>query len=202
MKRYRPTLALTFLCLFLIYIHPLNICVSASEKADEAGQAPAREIFIHIHSGITTYPVRKVLGIIITKSEEKGVYTIKGNGVLEGSGLWKLDLTFLDAKGNETKSLKWRYLRKQCLLTPLNKDAEDFSFPFSNYLLRTTINMGLGMIEDQGVSPKTIDGNAERLADNQWTFNITGLTDNGERFVQEWSYDSKEWVLSPIQFDH
>ncbi len=200
MKRYRLTLALTFLCLFLLY--PLNTCMSASEKADGAGQAPARRIFIHIHSGITTYPVRKVLGIIITKSEEKGVYTIKGNGMLEDNGAWKLDLSFLDEKGNETKSLKWKYLREQGTLEPLNKGAEDFSFPFSNYLLRTTINMGLGMIEDQGVSPKTIDGNAERLADNQWTFNITGLTDNGERFIQEWSYDSREGVLSPIQFDH
>ena len=202
MKRYRLTLVPTFLCLFLIYIYPLNTCMSASENEDEAGQAPARRIFIHIHSGITTYPVRKVLGMIITKSGEKGVYTIKGNGMLEDNSVWNMDLTFFDEKGNEVKSLKWQYLREQGILTPRNKEAEDFSFPFSNYLLRTTINMGLGMIEGQGVSPKTTDGNAERLADNQWTLNITGLTDNGERFIQEWSYDSKEGVLSPIQFDH
>ncbi|MFQ5863061.1 MAG: DUF547 domain-containing protein, partial [Candidatus Brocadiales bacterium] len=69
-------------------------------------------------------------------------------------------------------------------------------------IFSTAINMGFGMIEGQGVSPKVMNGHANILQSGRWEFDLTGLSDNGERFVQKWSYDAEKGALYPAQFDH
>lgn len=192
MKTPGPALTLVFVCI-------VSFCVRG--MATE-GEAHEREIFINIHSGITTIPIRKVIGAVISRAERKGVVIITANGVLLKDGAWRLSLAFQDEAENVKKSLKWRYVRDKKELTPLNSAAERFSFPLSGFIFSTAINMGFGMLEDEEVSPKEINGRADKLPDGRWQFNMIGLSDNGERFVQDWSYDSEEGELYPAQFDH
>lgn len=195
MKNTGFVLALAFLCLAF---------PCAGDAAAEKGFAPQpeREIYINIHSGLTTIPIRKVIGAIIKRADEKGVDAITGSGAMEQGGAWDLSLAFMDKEKGARRDLKWRYARDEGKLTPLNADAERLSFPLSGFLFSTAINMGLGMVEEQGVSPKTIDGHAQKISEGLWEFDLIGLSADGERFVQKWAYDSEEGALSPAQFDH
>lgn len=199
MKSTGFKLTLIFLCL----VFPCGGDVAA-QTATDAGTAhqPEKEIHINIHSGLTTIPIRKVIGAIIKRADEKGVDAITGRGTQEQDGAWDLSLTFKDKEKDTDRDFKWRYVRDEGQLTPLNAEAEKLSFPLSSFLFSTAINMGLGMVEDQGVSPKTINGNARKISDGLWEFDLVGLSNNGERFVQKWTYDSEEGELFPAQFDH
>ncbi len=172
---------------------------AASEES--TGQGLEREISINIHSGLRSIPIRKVIGVVITKAEKKGVEAIVSNGKRQGENTWDLSLTFLDKEKNVKKSFKWRYVKDKGELSPLNEGARSVSSLLGNFLFKAAVNMGFGMLEGQGVSPRVVDGRADRLPDGQWQLRLTGVSDNGERFFQEWSYDPKEGVLYSARQD-
>ncbi|MEE9199862.1 MAG: hypothetical protein V3V45_00280 [Candidatus Brocadiales bacterium] len=188
--------ALTILSLTFPYSSTREDVTAAD---DAAGPGLEREISINIHSGITTFPIRKVIGMVIAKAEEKDVETITANAARHGDATWDLTLILLGKEEKVKKSLKWRYERDKGVITPLNEGAKSVSSPLSNFLFKVAINKGFGMLKAEGVSPKKVDGRAERLSEGNWQFNLAGLSDNGERFTQKWSYNSKEGVLSPAQ---
>lgn len=190
MRHHKPALILFFMCL-------ISLCGSSPTAGDKTRE---REIFINIHSGITTIPIRKVIGAVIGRAEKKGVSLITASGRLHKDGAWRLNLSFLDEVGNVKKSLEWRYVRDKKELTPLNEAARRFSFPLSGFIFSTAINMGLSMLEDEGVSPTEVNGRADKLPDGRWQFNMTGISQDGERFAQRWLYNSGALYIA--QFDH
>ncbi|MFQ5863502.1 MAG: hypothetical protein ACE5IC_10340, partial [Candidatus Brocadiales bacterium] len=147
MKSPRLTLALILLCLMFLCAGGTGTTAATEEGVQ---QAPEKEIFINIHSGIKTIPVRKVISVVIEKAEEKDVDTITGNGTRGQDGAWMLELAFIGEEKEVKRSFKWRYVRDEWELTPLNKEAKELSFPLSGLIFSTAINMGFGMIEGQG----------------------------------------------------
>ncbi|MFQ5957593.1 MAG: DUF547 domain-containing protein [Candidatus Brocadiales bacterium] len=195
MKSPWLTLTLIFLCLMFP-------CAGGTGTLAATKGAPEKEIFINIHSGIKTIPVRKVIGVIIKRAEGRGVDAITGSGKRRKDGAWLLELNFLDKAQEVKRYFKWRYVSDKWELTPLNRHAEQLSFPLDKYVFGPAINMGLGMVEEQGVSPKGINGRADKVQNGLWQFSMTGLSDSDERFIQKWSYDAEEGALYPSQFDH
>lgn len=183
-------LLLTF-CLFMPW--PFLNEVLAQETAQ-------KEIFIHIHSGLKTIPVRKVINAIINQAERKGVNEIVGNGKNVEQDIWDISLVFLRSK--ETKEFVWRYGRESWDIQPMNEGARGYSFPLDKYIMGPAINMALGMIEEKGVKPQEILGRGEKLQDGQWRFILTVLEPQGSTYIQEWKYNPKSGDLIPQHFDH
>ncbi len=179
-----------------------NTSVFAQAPSAQAEQAPVaeREIFIHIHSGLKTMPVRKVIGVIIGKAEERGVKEIVGHGKHVEWDVWDITLTLL--KGKETKELKWRYGRESWNIQPMNETARGYSFPLDKYVMGPAINIALGAIEGQGVNAEEISGKGEKLQDGRWQFLLKAIDPKEGTYIQKWLYDPKSGELIPQQFDH
>lgn len=165
-----------------------------------AQEATEKEIFIHIHSGLKTIPVRKVIGVIISKAEERGVTEIAGRGKHLEWDVWDISVTFL--KGKEAREFKWRYGRESWNLQPMNEEAQKLSFPLHKYVMGPAINMALGMIEGEGVAAEDINGKGERLSDGRWQFSLKVGDPHGSTYVQKWLYSPKSGDLVPQHFDH
>ena len=190
----------------LVFLYLVSPCAegAATQITTTEGtvRQPEKEIHVNIHSGLKTIPIRKVIGAVIQRVEEKGVDAINGSGAQGQDGVWDLSLTFMDKEKGTQRDFKWKYVRNEGKLTPLNAEAEKLSFPLSSFLFSTAIDMGLGMVEGQEVSPKTINGSAKKISEGLWEFDLVGLSNNNENFVQKWAYNSEEGELSPTQFDH
>ncbi len=171
-----------------------------AEEATPAEEKPEKEIFIHIHSGIKTMPIRKVLGIMVEQAEKKGVKEILGNGKHVEWDVW--DVTFALVKEKETKEYKWRYGREAWNLQPMNENASEISFPLDRYVMGPAINMGLGMIEEEGIKPDEIIGRGEKLPDEQWWFALRALDPEQGVHIQSWLYNPKSGEILPQHFDH
>ncbi|MFN3466913.1 MAG: hypothetical protein ACK4WF_04325, partial [Candidatus Brocadiales bacterium] len=167
--------------------------VSAPEVAE-------KEIFIHVHSGLKTMPVRKVVGIIIGKAEEKEVKEIVGKGRHMEWDIWDIDLAFLKEK--EAKEFKWRYSRESWNIEPMNEEAKRISFPLDKYVMGPAINMALGMIEEKGVRAEEALGRAEKLPGGLWQFSLKVVESQRGVYVQKWLYNPKTGDLIPQHFDH
>ncbi|HHT9153447.1 MAG TPA: DUF547 domain-containing protein, partial [Candidatus Hypogeohydataceae bacterium YC40] len=194
------TLPLTF-CLFIslpfLFVTANLPLLPQEVLAQETGE---KEIFIHIHSGVTTWPVRKVISIIIKQAEEKGVQEIVGSGKHVEWDVW--DITFSLLKGAESKELKWRYGRQSGNLQAMNDEAMAYSFPGDKYIISPAINKGLGMIEEKGVKPEDILGRGEKLQDGQWQLSLNVIDIQGDTYAQRWMYNPKSGGLIPQHFDH
>jgi hypothetical protein len=171
-----------------------------------AQEIAERDVFINIHSGLKTMPVRKVIGAIINQAEERGVTEILGIGKHVEWDVWDISITFLkkmeEEKEAKTKELMWRYGRESWDIKPMNAETQSYSFPMDKYVMGPAINMALGMIEERGIKAQDITGRGEKLSDGRWQFVLTAIDPQGGTHVQEWQYAPKAGELAPQNFDH
>ncbi|MBI5125356.1 MAG: DUF547 domain-containing protein [Planctomycetes bacterium] len=167
--------------------------VSAQEVAE-------KEIFIPIHSGLKTIPVRKVIDYVIDEAEDEGVTEIVGNTKHVERDVWDIAFRFL--KGKETKKLSWRYEMKKWDLQPMNAVTKSYSFPMDNYVIGPAINLALAKIENKGIQVEEIRGRGVRVQDKLWQLSLRAIDTRGVSHVQEWKYDHKHKELIPQHFDH
>jgi hypothetical protein len=172
----------------------------AAQQEVPAQAAEEREIFINIHSGLKTFPVRKVIEYVIEEAEQNGIVEIDGSTKHVGGGVWDINIKFL--KGKNPKVLKWRYGREKWDLQPLDETTRFYSFPLDNYVIGPAINMSLDTIEGKGVSAEKILGRGVRLPSGLWKFSLDVVDPQGTTYVQEWLYDWKHKELTPQHFDH
>ena len=165
-----------------------------------AQEATEKEIFIHIHSGLKTIPVRKVIDYVIDEAEDEGITEIVGNTRHAERDVWDIAFRFL--KGKETKKLSWRYEMKKWDLQPMNAVTKGYSFPMDNYVIGPAINLALAKIEGKGVQVEEIRGRGLRTQDKLWQLSLRAIDAQGVSHIQEWKYDHKHKELSPQHFDH
>ena len=165
-----------------------------------AQEATEKEIFIHIHSGLKTIPVRKVIDYVIDEAEDEGITEIVGNTRHVERDVWDIAFTFI--KRIKVKKLSWRYGREKWDLKPMNEATKYYSFPLDNYVIGPAINLALAKIEDKGIQVEEIRGRGLRVQDKLWHLSLRAIDAQGVSYVQEWKYDHKHKELTPQHFDH
>jgi len=165
-----------------------------------AQEATEKEIFIHIHSGLKTIPVRKVIDYVIDEAEDEGITEIVGNTRHVEWDVWDIAFTFI--KRTKVKELGWRYGREKWDLKPMNEATKYYSFPLDNYVIGPAINLALAKIEGKGVQVEEIRGRGLRTQDKLWQLSLRAIDAQGVSHIQEWKYDHKHKELSPQHFDH
>jgi hypothetical protein len=165
-----------------------------------AQEATEKEIFIHIHSGLKTIPVRKVIDYVIDEAEDEGITEIVGNTRHVERDVWDIVFTFI--KVTKVKELSWRYGREKWDLKPMNDATKYYSFPLDNYVIGPAINLALAKIEDKGIQVEEIRGRGVRVQDKLWQLSLKVGDPHGRTYVQKWLYSPKSGDLIPQHFDH
>ncbi len=188
------------LCFFMYWSSFFTMPNLSMAEEVLARETEEREIFINIHSGLKTIPVRKVIDYVIEEAEENGIVEIDGNTkVLEGD-VWGINIKFL--KGKNPHELRWRYGRQKWELQPLDEMTRFYSFPLDNYVIGPAINFALDTIESKGIQVKEILGRGSKLPSGLWQFSLNIVDLQGDTYIQEWLYDQKHKELTPRHFDH